>query len=69
MQEYNAIEKIGFGKRARFCVRHVVRCGKFGPVRTYPLDLKAYATIEAARAAAAEHGFIIEKEGDAWQII
>jgi len=61
---YYAIEKIGYGKRTRWCIKEVYPTGI-----TVPVDGKTYKTEEAARAAADEQGLVIERVGDLWEII
>ena len=61
---YHAIEKIGCGKRTRYCIRKVTGTGLLIPVYG-----KAYRTEDAARAAATALGIEIKKIGDLWEII
>ena len=61
---YYAIQVIGYGKKQRFVIQHVI------PGRgTNPTDGKKYATLEDAKTAAAAAGYHIEKTGDYWEII
>lgn len=61
---YYAIEKIGYGKRTRWCIKEVHPTGI-----TVPVDGKTYKTEQAARAAAVAMGIEIERVGDLWEII
>jgi len=61
---YYAIEKIGYGKRTRFCIKEVRETGV-----TIPVDRKVYKTESAARAAAEDMNLRIERVGDLWEII
>lgn len=58
-----AIEKIGYGPRARYAVKAVTEYG------TNPTNGKAYRTEDAARRAAAEMGLTVSVVGDLWQIL
>lgn len=61
---YYAIEKIGYGKKMRWCIKEVRPTGI-----TVPVDGKTYKTEDAARAAAVAMGIEIERVGDLWEII
>ena len=69
MDTYHAIEIIGYGPRARYCIKRVERSGRFGPVTTIPVIRKAFHSELDARDAAALLGIEIMKVGDAYQII
>jgi len=60
---YFAIEIIGEGRRARYCVKRVDRNG------TTPTDGKVYKTCEDAQRAAADMGIRIKRTGNLWEIL
>ena len=61
--EHYAIEIIGYGAKARYCIKLV------SGTTIFPVDRKAYRTEEAARAAADQLGIKIDKVGDSYQIM
>lgn len=69
MNTYHAIEIIGYGKNARYCIKKVETGGRFGPVTTSPIMRKTFRSELDARYAAELLGIEILKVGDAYQII
>lgn len=71
MDTYHAIEIIGTGARARYCIKRVERGGRFGSVTVRPVGLgrRTYSTELDARDAAERFGIEITKVGDFYQII
>lgn len=69
MDTYHAIEVIGYGPRARYCIKKVVTGGRFGPVTTSPVIRRTFRSELDARDAAERMGIEIAKVGDFWGII
>lgn len=58
-----AIEYIGYGKKRRYVIKHVINKG------TNSVNGKAYRSEEEAEKAACEIGITISKRGDYYEII
>lgn len=62
---YFAIEIIGYGKNRKYCIKKVNPNDNV----IYPVNGRAYRTLDAAQRAAKELGVDIERIGDCWEII
>lgn len=69
MDTYHAIEIIGTGARARYCIKRVERGGRFGHPTVRPVMRRTFRSELDARDAAELLGIEIAKVGDAYQII
>ena len=70
MENYYAIQVIGYGKRQGYSIRRCNVRRRIGdPVHNDPVDRKCYRTLEAAQLAAAALGIEISRIGDAYQLI